>query len=82
MDEQELMSQGADVRTMYFDGFGGYRKINGVLRCIGFIIGSGAQLNLVVSLAGADKAAVATRQTLDETATKGIHIWGGSSLAH
>jgi hypothetical protein len=82
MDDEELLLQGVNAPTLYFDGFGGYRKINGVLRCIGFVIGSGAQLNLVISLAGAEKANRETRHLLDETPIKGIHIWGGSALAH
>lgn len=82
MCDEELLRQAANCPTMYFDGFGGYRKINGVMRCIGYILGSGAQLNLVVSLNGADLAQRATREILDEKATKGLHIWGGTALAH
>lgn len=82
MTDEELLSQSANVATMYFDGFGNYRKINGVLRCIGFIIGTGAQLNLVVSLPGAEMAQRETRRVLDETAVKGITIWSGTALAH
>lgn len=82
MTDEELLLQCADAPTMYFDGFGGYRKINGVLRCIGYIIGSGAQLNLVISLAGAEMANRATREVLDEKHTKGLQIWGGNALAH
>jgi hypothetical protein len=82
MTDEELLQQSASVATMYFDGFGNYRKINGVLRCIGFIIGSGAQLNLVVSLAGAEMANHETRRVLDEHPVKGLQIWGGTALAH
>ena len=83
MNDEELLQQAANCQTAYFDGFGGYRKINGVLRCIGYTIGSGAQLNLVVSLAGADMAYRETRRVLEEhPAKKGLHIWGGSMLAH
>jgi hypothetical protein len=82
MTDEELLLQAGTVPTLYFDGFGGYRKINGVLRCIGYIIGSGAQLNLVISLAGAETANRLTREMLDDKPTKGLHIWGGTALAH
>jgi hypothetical protein len=82
MTDEELLQQSANVPTMYFDGFGGYRKTNGVFRCIGYILGSGAQLNLVVSIGGADLAAIETRRTLDEAPTKCINIWGGAAMAH
>lgn len=82
MTDEELLNEAANCPTMYFDGFGGYRKINGVLRSVGYIIGSGAQLNLITSLAGAEMANRTAREILDEKATKGLHIWGGSALAH
>lgn len=82
MDDDELLQQALNCPTAYFDGFGAYRKINGVMRCVGFIIGSGAQLNLVVSLAGAEIANKETRRALDEQPTKGMAIWRGMSLAH
>ena len=83
MTEEELLRQSANVATMYFDGFGNFRKINGVLRCVGFIIGSGAQLNLVVSLTGAEVANTMARQVLDEKPVKSLHhIWGGASVSH
>lgn len=82
MTDEELLQEATNCPTAYFDGFGAYRKINGVLRCIGFIIGTGAQLNLVVSLAGAEISSRETRRVLDEQPTKGITIWGGTALAH
>lgn len=83
MTDEELLDQGANVPTMYFDGFGAYRKVNGVLRCIGFVCGVGAQLNLVVSLVGADEANRQTRRALEEQGhTKGLTIWNGAVLAH
>jgi hypothetical protein len=82
MTDEELLRQATGAPTIYVDGFGGYRKINGVLRCIGYVIGSGAQLNLIMSLAGAESTNRMTRQALDEKATKGIHIWEGAQLAH
>lgn len=82
MTDEELLQQSTSLPTMYFDGFGNYRKINGVLRCTGFIFGSGAQLNLAVSLVGAEMANRATRDALNEPPVKGLHMWGGTSLAH
>lgn len=82
MTDEELLQESANCPTAYFDGFGAYRKINGVLRCIGFIIGTGAQLNLVISLPGAEMAQRETRRILDEQVVKGITIWGGTALAH
>jgi hypothetical protein len=82
MSDEELLLQAANCPTMYFDGFGAYRKINGVLRSIGYILGTGAQLNFVISLAGAEMGNRIARQVLDEKPTKGLHIWGGTNLAH
>lgn len=82
MTDEELLAQAANVPTIFVDGFGGYRKINGVLRCIGYVIGTGAQLTLVMSLAGAEATNRMTRHALDEKATKAIHIWEGARLAH
>lgn len=82
MNEQDLLLQSASVSTMYFDGFSCFRKVNGVLRCVGYVLDGGPQLNLIVSLAGADQANHDTRRILDEKPTKGIHIWTGTSLAH
>lgn len=82
MTDEELLQQSANCPTMYFDGFGAYRRTNGVLRSVGFIIGSGAQLNLITSLTGAEVANRTLRDILDEKPVKGLHIWGGSSMAH
>lgn len=82
MTDKELLLQATGSPTFYVDGFGAYRTINGVLRCIGYVIGSGAQLNLIMSLAGAEATNRMTRQALDEKPTKGIHIWEGAGLAH
>lgn len=81
-EDAELIAQAIGVPTFYCDGFGAYRKVNGVLRCIGYVIDGGPQLNLVVSLAGADAANKETRRALDEKSTKGIQIWNGTRLAH
>jgi hypothetical protein len=82
MTDKELLLQATGAPTFYCDGFGAYRKINGVMRCIGYIIGNGAQLNLVMSLAGAEATNRMTREALDEKPTHAVHIWAGTALAH
>lgn len=82
MSDEELLAQATGVPTMYFDAFGAYRKVNGVLRCIGYVLDGGAQLNLIVSLAGADMANRETRRTLDDKPAKRISIWHGEGMAH
>jgi hypothetical protein len=82
MTDEDLMAQSAGLVPVYVDGFGAFRKINGVLRCVGWVIESGAQLNLIVSLAGADQGNRAARTVLDQAATHSIKIWNGSALAH
>lgn len=82
MTDEELLEQAPGLPVLYFDGYGAYRKINGVLRCVGWTIGLGAQYNLVTSLAGAEQGNRVVRQVLDERPTKGINIWNGTALAH
>lgn len=83
MDDMELLAQAASLAPVYVDGFGAFRKVNGVLRCIGWIIDGGAQLNLVVSLAGAEQGNRASRHALDgKPCAKAASIWKGRSLAH
>jgi hypothetical protein len=82
MNDEELLQQAANCPTVYLDGFGAYRNINGVLRCVGFILQSGAQLNLVISLVGADRANRETRRILDEGPIKGFTNWSGATLTH
>jgi len=83
MKDEELLAQSASLVPVYIDGFGAFRKVNGVLRCVGWVIDAGAQLNLVVSLAGAEQGNRAARHALDEKPpAKCIHIWSGSALAH
>ncbi|MCR6734473.1 MAG: hypothetical protein NVV83_10495 [Afipia sp.] len=82
MTDEELLNQAPHLPTMYFDGFGAYRKVNGVLRCIGYVLHGGPNLNLIISLAGADMAQLETRRVLSEEPTKAIHIWDGTELAH
>lgn len=82
MTDEELIEQAALLTPVYVDGFGAFRKINGVLRCIGYLLQGGAQLNLVCSLAGAEQAQAETLRTLRESPTRGLAIWNGSTLAH
>jgi hypothetical protein len=82
MNDQELIDQSINLLPIYCDGFGGFRKINGVLRCVGFVLQGGATLNLIVSLAGADQAQIDIRRVLRENPAKGVTIWNGASLAH
>ncbi|MCK1459137.1 hypothetical protein IVB34_12645 [Bradyrhizobium sp. 2] len=82
MNEEELLRQAASVPTFYFDGFGAFRKINGVLRCAGFVIGSGAQLNLIVSLNGAEAAIAAAKKALDSDEVSDLRNMERSRLAH
>jgi hypothetical protein len=82
MTDAELIEQAIGLPPVYVDGFGAYRKLNGVLRCIGYVLESGAQLNLIVSLAGADQAQLDTQRVLREEPTKGAAIWNGYRLPH
>lgn len=82
MSDEELLAQSSGVPTFYLDGFGAYRKVNGVLRCIGYVLDTGAQLNLIVSLAGADAANAATRRVLDGKPAKYTSIWHAEGMTH
>ncbi len=85
MTDDELIEQAQSLPLIYCDGFGAFRKINGLLRCVGFIIQGGAVLNLGVSLIGADQAQLDTQRTLrrEEQPTKELVIWHrGEELAH
>lgn len=82
MNEQELIQQSAVLTPIYIDGFGAFRKVNGVLRCVGWTIDAGAQLNLIVSLMGAEQACGSMQRALRVQPTKSIHIWDGTAAAH
>jgi hypothetical protein len=82
MNEEELLRQAASVPTFYFDGFGAFRKINGVLRCAGFVIGGGVQLNLIVSLNGAETAIADARKALDAKEVGDQRVAQRIRLAH
>ena len=75
MNDEELLFQAAHVKTMYFDGFGAFRKINGVVRCVGYVIETGAQLNMIVSLTGLEAGIAEARRTLDEKPVKPNARW-------
>jgi hypothetical protein len=68
MTDEELLFQATSVKTVYLDGLGAFRKINGVMRCVGYILGSGAQINLIISMAGAEAANAEARRILEEPA--------------
>lgn len=82
MNDEDLLEQATNCPIAYFDGFGAFRNINGVLRCVGFVLQAGAQLNLAISLTGADHAYRETRRVLDEAPVKQTQMWRGTSLAH
>lgn len=83
MTDEELIEQAQSLPLLYCDGFGAYRKVNGILRCVGFILQGGAVLNLGVSLIGADAAQCDTQRTLhEERPTKSLSIWSDHKMAH
>jgi len=71
MNDDDLLLQASQMPTVYFDGFGAFRKINGVLRCVGYVIGGGAQMNLIISLMGAEGVIIEAKRALDAPAKKG-----------
>jgi hypothetical protein len=82
MTDQDLMEQAPGLPVFYCDGYGAYRKHNGVLRCVGYTLELGAQCNLITSLAGAEQAIRALRFALDEKSAKTIENWNGARLAN
>jgi hypothetical protein len=82
MTDEELLEQAPGLPVLYFDGYGAYRKVNGVMRCIGWTIGLGAQYNLVTSLAGAEQGNRIVRRVLDEKPINCLSIWAGGARAH
>jgi hypothetical protein len=82
MNDEELLRQAASVPTFYFDGLGAFRKINGVLRCVGYVIGSGAQMNLFISVAGAEAANREVRRILDQKQVRNDPMAERLRLAH
>ncbi len=82
MTDEELIEQAQSLPLIYVDGFGAYRKMNGVLRCVGFVLQGGATLNLAVSLLGADDAQLRTARTLHDEQPKAITVWNERLLSH
>ena len=82
MNDEELLEQATTVQTIYCDGFGAFRKINGALRCVGYVIGSGAQVNLIVSLTGADAANKEARRVLDQKQLRNDSVAERLRVAH
>ena len=76
------MGQPPAISVLYFDGLGAFRKINGVLRCVGYTHELGAQLNVLISVAGAEQAIRAMRFALDGEPTKTSIVGAGIALAH
>ncbi|PDT71711.1 hypothetical protein CO683_00700 [Bradyrhizobium ottawaense] len=82
MTDEELLAEAASMPTVYLDGFGAFRKINGVLRCVGYVIGNGAQLNLIVSLSGAEAGCLEAQRVLEEKPAIGSLDAAKLRLAH
>jgi hypothetical protein len=83
VSEEDLLLQAPTLPVLYFDGFGAFRKMNGLLRCVGFTLELGAQYNVLISLTGADVANRATRAVLDQKpVAPAITMWNGISLPH
>jgi hypothetical protein len=83
MTDEELRAQAPGLPVLYFDGYGNFQKVNGVLRCVGWTIGLGGQFNIISSLAGAEIGCREAQRAMAETKpSKCIHIWNGTALAH
>lgn len=83
MTDDELLAQAAMLVPVYCDGFGAFRKLNGVFRCIGWDLIGGANLNLIVSLDGAHQGNRAARVALNEEEPPHTrHTWTGAKIAH
>lgn len=83
MTDEELIEQAQSLPLVYCDGFGAFRKVNGILRCVGFVLQGGAVVNLGVSLIGADAAQMETQRTLHgQEPAKCIAVWDDRARAH
>jgi hypothetical protein len=82
MKDEELLAQAAGMQTVYLDGLGAFRKINGVLRCVGYVIGVGAQMNILISLTGAEAANTEVRRVLDQKKVRNDPMAEQLRLAH
>lgn len=82
MNDEDLLQQAINCPTIYLDGLGCFRNINGVLRSVGFVFRGGAQLNLLVSAAGAETANAAARRVLDEGPGESVGSWRRTMVVH
>lgn len=82
MTDQELMAEAPSLPVLFFDGFGAFRKVNGLLRCVGYTLSLGSQANLIISIAGAAEASVEALRVINEDSAKGGSVWKGMTLAH
>lgn len=82
MKDEELLAQAVGLQTVYFDGLGAFRKINGVLRCVGYVIGIGAQMNMLISLTGAEAANTEVRRILEQKQVRSDPTAERLRLAH
>jgi hypothetical protein len=81
MGDDQLIEESLSLQTLYCDGLGAFRKINGVLRCIGYVIQGGANLNLVLSLDGAERALNEIQRALRGQPANGLAFWNGYDLS-
>jgi hypothetical protein len=63
MMDEELLLQARELQPVFVDGFGAFRKANGVFRCVGYFDNT-AILSLVISLGGARVASIESLRTL------------------
>ena len=82
MTDEELVERASTLVPVYVDGFRAYRKVNGVLRCIGFTIETAdiiPQLNLIISLVGADQSMIDAQNALHAVVGS---AWAGAMRSH
>ncbi len=84
MTDEELLAQAAALVPVYVDGFGAFRKTNGVFRTVGWVADTGAVLNLIVMLEGAQSANFEAHRVLadQKKAVPGFEICNGTRMAH
>lgn len=82
MKDDDLIEQAMNLPLIYCDNFGAFREINGLLRCVGYVIQGGATLNLACSLSGAEHTQQETHRILRASASKPIYIRDWSAATH
>lgn len=83
MTDNELIEQAAFLPLTYCDNFGGFRKVNGLIRLVGFVFQGGVTLNLACSVGGAEVGHRETARILHEVeSVKSLHFWRGHEMAH